>query len=104
MLTRFCLLVCAFLLALPAIAEAGVQIVVPTHDIARGTTIISADLTYKTGSDNVMSGTVTSANDLIGLETRRVLHMGESVRLEDVRHPVLVTKGSTVTMTFELEQ
>jgi len=39
--------------------------------------------------------------DLIGMEARRVLHAGESVRLEDVRRPTLVTKGSTVTMTFE---
>ena len=30
-----------------------------------------------------------------------MLRAGESVRLEDVRHPTLVTKGSTVTMIFE---
>jgi len=95
------LLACALLLVWPAFAEAGVRIVVPTRDIARGATIASSDLTYKLGGDNVMSGTVMSADDLIGLQTRRVLHMGESVRLEDVRHPILVAKGSTVTMTFE---
>ena len=44
---------------------------------------------------------MTSVNDLVGMQTRRVLHAGESVRLDDVRHPILVTKGSTVTMTFE---
>jgi len=40
-------------------------------------------------------------DDLIGMATRRVLHAGESVRLEDVRRPTLVAKGSTVTMSFE---
>ena len=101
MTSRFLLLGCALLLAWPAFAEAGMRIVVPTHDIARGSTITSSDLAYQLAGDNTMSGTVTSINDLVGLETRRVLHAGESVRLEDVRHPVLVTKGSTVTMTFE---
>ena len=98
---RFLLLTCALLLAWPAFAETGVRIVVPTHDIARGAVIASSDLAYQTVGDNIMSGTVTSFSDLVGLETRRVLHMGESVRLDDVRHPIMVTKGSTVTMTFE---
>ncbi len=100
-MTRFLFLVCGLLLCWPAFAETGVRIVVPSHDIARGTTIAPSDLVYQTVGDNVMSGTVKSFNDLIGLETRRVLHAGESVRIEDVRHPILVTKGSTVTMSFE---
>jgi flagella basal body P-ring formation protein FlgA len=91
----------ALLLCWPAFALAGVRVVVPSHDIARGTTISESDLAYKTVDDNVMSGTVSSMNDLVGMATRRVLHAGESVRLEDVRRPTLVTKGSTVTMTFE---
>ncbi len=99
---RFLLLACALLLASPAFAETGVRIVVPTHDIARGTVITSSDLTYQTVGDNIMSGTAASFSDLVGLETRRVLHMGESVRLDDVRHPIVVAKGSTVTMTFEV--
>ena len=37
---------------------------------------------------------------LEGLEARRVLHAGEGLRVSDVRHPVLVNKGATVTMTF----
>jgi len=98
---RLVLLACALLLAWPAFADAGIRIVVPTHDIARGSTITSSDLMYQMTGDNAMSGTVTSVDNLVGLETRRVLHAGESMRLEDVRHPVLVTKGSTVTMTFE---
>jgi flagella basal body P-ring formation protein FlgA len=98
---RIFLFAWALLLCWPAFADTGVRVVVPSHDIARGTTILEADLAYKTVGDNVMSGTVSAMKDLIGMEARRVLHAGESVRLEDVRRPTLVTKGSTVTMTFE---
>ena len=91
----------ALLLCWPVFALVGVRIVVPSHDIARGETIAQTDLAYKTVSDTVMSGTVSSMDDLIGMATRRVLHAGESVRLEDVRRPTLVAKGSTVTMSFE---
>ncbi|MGC9953782.1 MAG: flagellar basal body P-ring formation chaperone FlgA [Rhizomicrobium sp.] len=100
-MTRIFLFAWALLLCCPAFADAGVRIVVPSHDIARGATILEVDLAYKTVGDNVMSGIVSSMNDLVGMETRRVLHAGESVRIEDVRRPTLVTKGSTVTMTFE---
>jgi flagella basal body P-ring formation protein FlgA len=94
--------VCAFLMAGPALAETGVRIVVPARDIARGETVVESDLTYQfAAAGNVMSGTATSIESLIGMQTRRVLHVGESVRTDDVRRPILVTKGSTVTMTFE---
>ena len=98
-MTRTLLLACALLLCRPAFAD-GVR-VVPARDIARGTTISETDLTTKTMDANVLSGIVTSANDLVGMQTRRMLHAGESVRLEDVRRPTLVAKGSTVTMIFE---
>ena len=39
--------------------------------------------------------------ELDGKEARRFLQTGNAVRTDDVRRPVLVTKGSTVTMTFE---
>ncbi len=34
------------------------------------------------------------------MQTRRMLHAGQTVRGDDVRRPVLVTKGQTVTMLF----
>ena len=66
----------------PSSADAGVRIVVPARDIARGTTISQADLATITMDGDPLSGTVTSANDLVGMQTRRVLHAGESVRIE----------------------
>jgi flagellar basal body P-ring formation protein FlgA len=100
-MTRVLLFACALLLCRPAFADAGVRIVVPARDIARGATISQADLATKTVDGNVLSGTATSVNDIVGMQTRRVLHAGESVRLEDVRRPTLVVKGSTVIMIFE---
>jgi len=100
--------VCALAMAYPAFAEvtsgsAGVRIVVPARDIARGDTISDSDLSYVFVEPNsVMSGTATTMDALIGMQTRRVLRAGESVRNDDVRRPILVTKGSTVTMTFEV--
>jgi len=96
------LFVCALVMAYPAFAATGTRIVVPARDIGRGETIAESDLSYQMiAPENVMSNTATSMDALVGMQTRRVLHQGESVRNDDVRHPILVTKGSTVTMTFD---
>jgi len=101
MTTRLLLLAFGLLLCWPAFADTGLRIVVPSHDIARGDTISASDLTYRTAPDNTFGGAVTAMDQLVGMQTRRVLRAGEGVRAEDVRKPILVTKGSTVTMTFE---
>ncbi|HEY8947737.1 MAG TPA: flagellar basal body P-ring formation chaperone FlgA [Rhizomicrobium sp.] len=103
------LIVALAVLALPLFANmalasgvADMRIVVPSHAIPRGTTITDSDLAYQTvDGSSVQAGIVTSMNDLDGMEARRVLRAGEPIRPDDVRHPILVTKGSTVTMTFD---
>ena len=97
---RLCLLIWGLLLCWPAFG--GVRVVVPGHDIARGSTIVDGDLVYATVANDVMSGTATAMSDLVGMQARRTLRAGETLRLEDVRRPVVVTRGSTVTMTFEV--
>ena len=99
---RLMIVACVALAAIPMLAHAeGVRIVMPVHDIARGDVIADSDLTYGTAEQGAMFGNVvTSMNQLDGMQTRRVLRAGEAVRADDVRKPVLVTKGSTVTMTF----
>jgi flagella basal body P-ring formation protein FlgA len=82
-------------------AFADVRIVVPARDIARGQTISDTDLTFSTVEGGaLMSGTVTNIEVLKGMEARRLLHAGETLRADDVRRPVMVSKGQTVTMTF----
>jgi flagella basal body P-ring formation protein FlgA len=91
----------AIFCATPALAD-GVRVVVPMRDIARGEVLSLSDLGYQTvAPGTAMLGALSSAEDLVGLETRRVLHMGESLRLSDLRRPVLVAKGAMVTMSFE---
>jgi flagellar basal body P-ring formation protein FlgA len=91
----------AALAAIPALADPGVRIVVPARDIARGQTIADSDLTYANVPGNaLMSGTVTSFAAVKDMEARRMLHAGEVLRADDVRHPIVVTKGQTITMLF----
>ena len=95
------LFVAVQLTAGPATAETGVRIVVPAHDIARGQTISESDLTYATVSGNaLMAGTVSNIAAVKDMEARRLLHAGETLRADDVRHPIVVTKGQTITMLF----
>jgi flagella basal body P-ring formation protein FlgA len=102
---RILIAVCIGLVALPMMAAAqsnDMRIVVPARDIGRGEIIADSDLTYGTiSATQAFNNIVTSMNTLDGMQARRVLRAGEAVRSDDVRHPVLVTKGETVTMTFE---
>ncbi|HVV64459.1 MAG TPA: flagellar basal body P-ring formation chaperone FlgA [Rhizomicrobium sp.] len=92
----------AFLAVNAASAETGVRIVVPARDIARGQNIESADLAYGFAAPgSVTQGTATSMDSVVGMQARRLLRAGQSMRIDDVRPAVLVTKGMTVTMTFE---
>ena len=99
--------VCALLMAYPAFADVnsgngGVRVVVPVRDIARGETLGESDLSYAfVDPNNVMPGTATSIESVVGREARRVLRTGFSMRNDDVRAPILVTKGATVTMIFD---
>ena len=104
MIRKFALLFLFALLqagALPAAADTGVRIVVPTRDIARGETITDKDLTLATVPGGaLMAGTVTSIAAAKDMEARRMLHAGEAMRADDLRHPVMVMRGQTVTMLF----
>jgi flagella basal body P-ring formation protein FlgA len=98
---KMIVLFAGLLLATSASADTGVRIVVPSHTIARGEVISDADLTYQTiPAGSFMVGMATSPKMLDGMQARRVLRAGEGVRSEDVRAPILITRGQTVTMTF----
>jgi flagellar basal body P-ring formation protein FlgA len=98
-MTRFWLFAFALILAYPAFG--GVRVVVPNHDIARGQVIGESDMIYAQANGPLMAGIATSLGEVVGLEARRTLHAGETLRQSDLRRPVMVVKGSTVTMTFE---
>ena len=96
------MLTCAAVLMGTASAFAAtVRVVVPAHDIARGDTIGDNDLTFATvDGDALMSGVPTKMEEVKGMQARRVLSAGRPFRADDVRRPVVVTKGQTVTMQF----
>ena len=80
---------------------AEVRIVVPARNIVRGEVIGDSDLSYQmVAADRAAGGAVTTMDQLDGKQARRMLRAGESVRADDVRAPILVAKGATVTMTF----
>jgi flagella basal body P-ring formation protein FlgA len=79
----------------------GPRVVVPVHDIERGETITDADLVVQAiAPERMRPGVVMAMSDLVGRQARRLLHTGEPVRADDVHMPILVVKGSTVTMKF----
>ena len=90
------------MLAAGSAFAATVRIVVPAHDIARGDTIGENDLTYAmVDGAALMSGVPTRMDEVKGMEARRTLAAGQPFRGDDVRRPIVVTRGQTVTMEFD---
>jgi flagella basal body P-ring formation protein FlgA len=106
MTLRFMIAFSIALLVLPVLpalsAETDARVAVPARDIARGEIISASDLVYGTAQASQMrSGTITSIDALSGMQARRYLRAGELVMATDVRKPIVVKKGETVTMTFD---
>jgi flagella basal body P-ring formation protein FlgA len=100
-LAVFALLPAAMLAVASAAIANTVRIVVPAHDVARGDVIGESDLTYTTVDGSaLMSGLPTSIDEIKGMQARRVLSAGQPFRGDDVRRPIVVTKGQIVTMQF----
>jgi flagella basal body P-ring formation protein FlgA len=109
MIRKFLIILAVFALtpaALLAVADhafaATVRIVVPAHDINRGDTISESDLTYAmVDGAQLISGIPTKIDEVKGMQARRTLSAGQAFRSDDVRRPIVITKGQTVTMEFE---
>lgn len=81
--------------------QVGPHVPVAAHDIERGEVIADADLVVAViPPDHMRPGLAMTNAQLSGHEARRLLRAGEPIRVDDVRMPILVAKGSTVTMTF----
>ncbi len=105
MTARFILALVFCTLAFSAFAQTADnqgEVLVPTHDIARGTVIADGDLTIKSVPTlRLNDGVIREPSDAVGRETKRALRAGEVLRASDLKRPTLVAKGSAVTMTFE---
>jgi len=109
MTRKFLFVLCLFALMPALLLAAGsafagtIRVVVPAHDIARGDTISETDLTYTTvDGAALMSGIPTRIDEVKGMQTRRMLSAGQPFRGDDLRKPIVITKGQTVTMQFVL--
>ncbi|MEM1102625.1 MAG: flagellar basal body P-ring formation chaperone FlgA [Pseudomonadota bacterium] len=72
------------------------------RDVDRGEVIAAADIAYaRTPANRVPPGAVREADDIIGQAAKRRLRAGAPVRASDIAAPVVVSKGSLVTMTYE---
>src|SRR5579864_9516265 len=90
------------LLAAGSAFAATVRVVVPAHDIVRGDTISESDLTFATvDGAALMSGVPTRVEEVKGMQARRTLSAGQPFRGDDVRRPIVITRGQTVTMEFD---
>jgi len=82
--------------------DANVAVAVPARDIARGEVIAAGDLDLvDVPAARTRASILTRIADIAGFEARRSLRAGELVRASDVKKPVLVAKGSMVTMIYE---
>ena len=103
---RFMLAVAFCVVAFSAFAQEPADqtdVVVPAHDIARGAAVGEGDLTTKSiAVMRVNDGIIRDASDAVGKEAKRALRAGEFLRMSDLKRPVLVAKGATVTMIFEV--
>jgi len=102
MMRKLFLILGLLALATPALAQGTVRVVVPARDIARGEVIADRDLTYADMPGNaLMGGTITRPADAAGMQARRMLRAGQPISDNDMRRPVVVNRGQTVTMLFE---
>ncbi len=76
-----------------------VPVVVPRRTVGRGT-ILTEGLLEEAWFpvSRLREDTIVSAEDLIGLESRRSLHKGQPIRRSQVQPPRLVRRGEVVTL------
>ncbi|MCF4166579.1 flagellar basal body P-ring formation chaperone FlgA [Zavarzinia compransoris] len=96
------LIALAFGLATPVRAENTATIPVPIRDIERGDVIEYGDLIDKPVSGHVGGNVMTDADAIVGMEARKPLRAGSTIAYSEVREPVLVPKGSLVTLRVSL--
>lgn len=79
-----------------------VELPVLRQTLRRGTLIRDADIEWRqVRVSRIREGTVREAEDIVGKETNRRLRAGTPLRPRDLRDPVVVAKGTLVTLTLE---
>lgn len=77
------------------------RVPVPRQRIAAGQEIDKSDVQWIEVEMNRMSGDIIDdSDDVVGMAAKRDLMAGQPIRARDLTRPVMVAKGSMVTMTF----
>ncbi|MAO55691.1 MAG: flagella basal body P-ring formation protein FlgA [Rhodospirillaceae bacterium] len=78
-----------------------VKVPVASRTVARNEVISKRDVKWiNLRADRVMPDTVTKLEDLVGMSSRRGLRPDEIVRQSDIERPILVERGSLITITL----
>jgi flagellar basal body P-ring formation protein FlgA len=80
-----------------------VQIIpVLQHPVSRGDILTADDFkTRRIPTRRIGANVVANLDEVLGMQTRRSLRIGEPVRTTDLKTPTLIEKGALVTMVFE---
>ena len=79
-----------------------IQALVPVRDLTSGEVIAEADLDWLLVDEKALSARVAAEPEqLVDMEVRRPLKAGKLVLARDVRAPLLIHKGDTVTVRLE---
>lgn len=89
------------LIAISGVAAAPVVFPVPARDIPRGQIITEDDIDFVERVDAASRNFLDDADLVIGKEARRALQKGASLRAADLKSPLLVKRGATVTVVLE---
>lgn len=78
------------------------QIPMLKNSVTRGNIITPVDVEYREiAVTRIGTNVVTDIADVLGMEARRSLRAGQSIRDNDVMRPLLVNKGAVITMTYD---
>ncbi len=82
--------------------ERTIKLPVLSNNLRKGTLIGQADIDYITvAARNVNQDYILDEADLIGMTPRRVILSGQPIKGNDVKSPLMVERGKSVTMIFE---
>lgn len=80
---------------------ATIEVPVPARSLRPGDMIAESDIEWHSvRAAEVRTNMVTETALIVGQEARRPLRAGTPIRISDLRDPVTVSKGATVTMIY----
>lgn len=101
-ITGVLLFILAYSLVIPVKAEEMTTVPVLLRDLAAGEVIGPDDLTEVTVSGRVAGNVITDMDEMVGLAARKPLRAGRAIARSELRAPLLVAKGSLVTIRVSM--